>query len=275
MWLFRWRRCKESDTGLFDMPHEVLLHIAVRLLASARPVARLAAASRVSLAELQDRSGRLLVGALAIRRADTAEKALARVDLRRLKALCVDLSQDPQERLYRQDVDALIRRLGHGLVDMQALEVLVVRLVGFDARMERLRIGKDAWEAFLRGLWACVQHQQLRTLELTSINLKKSRVTEDIQLGGAERGESAAESGPFTFLSLLQGCCDLKELVLAHDEIFSTTARCLAKALGSMASLKRLDLTRNYIAPQAMKEIRESLPRQAQLHGEETQTHIF
>merc|ERR1719235_900130 len=126
------------------------------------------------------------------------------------------------------------------------------------------------------------KYRRLRSLELSSINIKTSRATqavivsacsegcpEEVQTSvlsgsasrrlrrsetepctgaGAAAAAAAVQASPkVTFLDALAQLSSLEDLVLTYDEIFADTAEILTPVFHMMESLKRVDLTRNHI----------------------------
>mmetsp|Transcript_75326 Transcript_75326/g.189502 ORF Transcript_75326/g.189502 Transcript_75326/m.189502 type:complete len:364 (-) Transcript_75326:151-1242(-) len=87
--------------------------------------------------------------------------------------------------------------------------------------------------------------------------------------------ETAAATVPQSFLEVLQQLTRLEELRLTHDEIFGSTAQLLPPVLKSMRKLQYVDLTRNHIPKQVMKEVRAAMPKDARLVGDDQQTFFF
>lgn len=250
---------------LLALPRELFARIAPRLLDSASPVARLACAAKGFAEELRDEQGRLRVGSIVTSRLRSAVEGLTRANLAELEVLRVDLAGERREKILRHDVDLAIRRLADGLPGAARLRVLAVRLATFDVSMERLRLGRDSWQALAHGIGGLARHGRLRRLELSSVTIKASWAT------AAELGDRRT----LTFLEALGQLTFLEELALTHGEIFGSTAQLLAPALVKMERLRKLDLTRNHISKQVMASVREVMPPKVELCGTEQQTFCF
>lgn len=78
-----------------------------------------------------------------------------------------------------------------------------------------------------------------------------------------------------SFLEALGQLTSLEEIRLTHNEIFGCIAQLLPEAFRDLQRLRLLDLTRNHIAKPAMQELRESMPKEMKLLGDDRQTFFF
>lgn len=255
------------------MPSELQADISTRFLGHPQPVARLACASRHLQATLSDPSGRLLVSCVSLVQLVASAETLRRVCFPAVVEVRVDLMAE-NGKMLRRDVEHLVARLGGCLAGSANLQVLAVRLASVDAAMERLRLGRAAWESLTRGLHALAARRQLRSLELSNVPIKLSQATQPIlgasaEQAGGKDGDAAPES--LTFLRALSALTSLEELVLTHNDIFGNTALELADALARMPNLRVVDLTRNRISGKAMKHIAAALSPRVKVLGGDSQ----
>jgi hypothetical protein len=292
-----------TSAALVAIPAEVCLDSLAIFFGTAQPIGRLAAASPCLLEGLKDSSGRLRVSAIVTGRLRSAIEGLQRANLHELRVFRLDLSGESRDLLSKQEIEQGIRQLGTSLSEASSLEVMAVRLASFDASMERLRLGMNAWEALIRCLGELACYKRLRSLELSSISIKTSRATQDVNMiacsrdaivqesssaprvlrraatsptRGAGAAAAAGSSLPkLSFLDALARMSNLEELVLAYDEIFGNTAEMLPPVFHKMHRLKRVDLTRNYISKQVMEAVRAAMPKKVDLCGADLQTFYF
>lgn len=256
--------------------------------------------------------GRLRVGTVTVSNLEVLSAALARAHLAELEILHVDLSSGSSERKSRVEIEQALQDLGRRLPSAKMLRMLSVRLASFDVTMERLRLGAETWEALICGLSGLAQHRRLSHLELSNLTIKASRATQVVGLSREGRALRRAASSPTrgsagagaasppcattaasnrrcsnriggkeeepvnrSFLEALGQLTSLEELRLTHDEIFGSTAQLLARALQDLQQLRLLDLTRNHIDKQVMHELREAMPKELTIVGEDRQTLFF
>jgi len=278
-----------SSGGIFALPAEVLTRITARMLGCAQPAGALAACCQGSSTLFRDSSGRLRVGGIVTASLRSAILGCTRASCEDLEVLRVDLNSESRENLHREEIDLLIRLLSALLINAERLRVLSVRLASFDAKMERLRLSRNAWDALVHGLGALAHHRRLKTLELSSVAIKASQATqvmgcrstsmaaplEKKVAGYSEEFDGASAAAPLTFLEALRNLSMLEELALTHGEIFGATGKLLNKIICEMKMLQRVDLTRNHIPKQVMQELRSLLPAHVELNGEDQQTFFF
>jgi len=217
---------------------------------------------------------------------------LARLSRDQLEELRIDLSAESREKLSRRDIETAVRSLSACLAGASQLRVLSVKLAAYDISMDRLRLSRDAWEDLIRGLSAVSRFQCLRTLELSSMAIKTSQALQAVKPYEEEpcrqlrRAQSAPEtsktgsssapgSSALTFLDVLARMSALEELTLTYDEMYGCTAQLLPAVFASMTKLRKVDLTRNHISQQVMKEIRQTLPQELQIQGDGQQSWFF
>jgi len=297
---------------MLGMPSEICIASLPSFFGGAKDVGCLAACARDLTAGLKDSSGRLRVCSIITSKLSSAVEGLDRASLPELEVFRLDLSGSTGQ-LARQEIERGIRQLSANLSKASALEVLAVRLASFDASMERIRLDVNAWEALIRCLGNLSVYGRLRSLDLSSFNIKTSRATQDVSMsesqgggdlkeealvpvatgrdsrklrravtcptegtGAAAAAAAAAHLAPkLTFLDALARLSSLEVLVLTYDEIFGDTAKMLPPVFEKMDNLKRVDLTRNNIPKQDMKELRASMPCKAELCGDDLQTFYF
>jgi len=259
----------EDWRGFSDLPGEVHALLSLQHLGMPQPVARLACVSRELRIRLSDPRGCLRISSISASRLACATGGLQRVRFQCLVALRVDLLSE-SAKLLRKDVEGFVAYLGDCLSRGLVLSTLAIRLASFDASMERLRLGRQAWEALVRGLQALARHRRLRSLELSFVALKLAQATQAVA-PAAEANDEAREE-PLTFLKALGSISSLEELALTHADLFGATALELARALQELPLLKRVDLTRNRISKQVMREFRAAMPPQVQICGSDLQT---
>mmetsp|Transcript_17995 Transcript_17995/g.56381 ORF Transcript_17995/g.56381 Transcript_17995/m.56381 type:complete len:284 (-) Transcript_17995:583-1434(-) len=279
--------CK-GGSSLPELPWDILSDVP-QLLDRACPVARLACTARGLHLGLCDGAGRLRVGSIVTCRLRSVVEGLARASLQGLQVLRVDLSAERRECLCRCEIECAVKSLGDSLASAVALQVLALRLASFDISMQRLRLGREAWHALTRGLGALAQHHRLRSLELSSMAIKPSRATQAAgpptpsaaqkpwpagAAGAAGAAAIAARASP-SFLEAIARLSELEELVLTGDEILGTTAQLLPPAICELEQLRRVDLARNHISRQAMQAVRQAMPAEIELCGENQQTFFF
>lgn len=300
-----------------QMSSEICLAALPGFFGSAQPIGRIATTSRSLAADMKDAAGQLRVGAIVTGRLSSAMEGLNRASLQELEVFRLDLSRESREVLSKPEIEKAIRQVALRLSKASALQVLAVRLPAFDASMDRLRLGLNAWEALIRCLGELSRHGRLHSLELSSITIKNSRATQECNMStfidscddetvslldappsGSKKPrtlrravtepttgngvdataatDAAAAAWPkLSFLDALARLSTLEQLVLTHDEIFGNTAQLLPPVFRKMASLKRVDLTRNHISKEVMKELRADMPKNVELCGDELQTFYF
>jgi len=278
--------------GLLTMlPSVVIVKILPRLFDRAQPVGRLTGCSRALARGLTDPAGHLRASSIVTCRQQSALEGIQRASLAELEVLQIDLSAEDRDQLHSQQVERVIRQLSDCLARAVALKVLIVRLASFDVSMERLRLGRGTWQALIRGLAALSAHQSLRSLELSSFSIKASAATQDVNVppegcrqlrrasSSPTRGAGATaarfEREKLTFLEALRRFSNLEELVLTNDEIYGTTAEMMASVFRTMERLKRVDLSRNHISGQVMKAVRDVMPKEVELCGDQQQAFFF
>lgn len=282
-----------TSSGFQRLPAEVFLGVVLQMFDRAQPVGRLATCNRSlwqATRSSTDSQGRLLTTAVCMTKLHIMEDALQRVSFSNIQVLKVDLSCEERKNLRSDEIQASVQLLGESLRSMSQLRVLAVRLASFDAKMERIRLGRRTWEALTRGLAGLGHHGRLRTLELSSMAIKASQATQpvllpadDFALGPCAYNEEFVLNEPpdmtrkpsLSFLGALAKLTMLEELLLTYDEIFSTTAQLLPPVIERMPALKILDLTRNHIPRQVMQQVREDLPERVTLEGDDLQTFFF
>lgn len=248
-----------------ELPGEVLEVVALRFLEAAPQVARLAGASPVVRDVLTDTSGRLRLRKIATSRLLALKEGLSRVNLDCLEELRVDISGEHRQTLSGEDIDNAVTQLSKALADAPALQVLAIRLASFGSSMERLRLGREAWDALSTGLSALADRQRLRSLECSFLTMKPDR--------RCRKKGPAAE--PRSFVETIGSIKSLETLTLTYDEIYDSTATELKQVLPGMTQLKTVDLTRNHISNQVFLELRAAVAPQVELLGAEKQTFFF
>lgn len=275
---------ESQESAQLGLSLEIFCLAAPRLLDCARPIGRLASVSRDCRRALTDTAGLLRVGSLNTIRLHCVKEGLPRLSPSELEVLRIDLSAESREHLCRKDVEHAVRQLSDCLASADHLRVLAVKLASFDISMDRLRLSREAWEALIRGLSALARHQRLRSLELSSIAMKASQATQavTVQERHLRRAASAPDPGSYpaptsslTFLDVLARLSALEELSLTYNEIFGATAKLLPPVFSELVNLRRVDLTRNHIPKQVMREVRQALPAKIQLQGDDQQTFFF
>jgi len=293
--------------SMLKMPSEMCLANLAGFFGTAQPFGRLAACARDLASDLQDSSGHLRVGSIVSTNLSSALEGLNHVGLRGLRVFSLDLSGTTQ--LSKQEIEQGIRQLAASLSKASSLQVFMLRLSCFDASMDRLRVGLSSWEALIRCLGELAKYDQLRSLHLSSINIKNSRAVQNVSMVGCSTAAqvcckdsqqtaklpavfdsprklrrsateltpgagaaSAAAPPQISFLDALAGLSSLEELVLTHDEIFGNTAEMLLPVLHKMKYLKRVDLTRNHIPKQVIQTLRMAVPQNVELCGDDLQT---
>jgi len=297
---------------MLRMSAQICISAIPGFLGGAKAVGRLANCARDLNADLKDFSGRLRVNSIITCQLDSASKGLERCSLCELEVFRLDLSGFTGQ-LTKQEIERGIRRLVSSLSKASALQVLAVRLASFDTSMERVRLGVNSWEALIRCLGELSAYGRLRSLDLSSFNIKTSRATQDVSMstcpGSSGLQEEAlvpstlcdgprklrrAASSPtdgceglspvaapagasptISFLEALTRLPSLEVLVLTYDEIFGDMAKMLPPVFQKMKKLKRVDLTRNNIPKQDMQALRAALPRKVELCGDDLQTFYF
>lgn len=282
---------------MLRMPAQICISEIPGFVGGAKAVGRLATCCRDLTADLKDSSGRLRVHSIITCQLDSAVKGLERASLRELEVFRLDLSGFTGQ-LTKQEIERGIRRLGSSLSKASALQVLALRLASFDTSMERVRLGVNSWEALIRCLGELSAYGRLRSLDLSSFNIKTSRATQDVSMsecpstlcegprrlrraatsptrGLSPDGAPADVSPKMSFLEALTRLPSLEVLVLTYDEIFGDMAKMLPPVFQKMEKLKRVDLTRNNIPKQDMQALRAALPRKVELCGDDLQTFYF
>jgi len=294
---------------MLRMPSEICISTLPGFVGGAKAVGRLATCARGLAADLKDSSGRLRVHSIITCKLASAIEGLERASLCELEVFRLDLSGFTGQ-LTKQEIERGIRQLGSSLSKASALQVLAVRLASFDTSMERIRLGVNSWEALIRCLGELSAYGRLRSLDLSSFNIKTSRATQDVSMSacpdctgvqdealvpstprGAPRKLRRAATSPtrglspaaapadvsptLSFLEALARLPSLEVLVLTYDEIFGDMAKMLPPVFQKMDKLRRVDLTRNNIPKQDMQALRAAMPRKVELCGDDLQTFYF
>jgi len=248
-----------------DLPAEVLGLVALRFLEAAPHVATFAGTSPAVNDALTDSCGRLRLRKVAISRLHVLTEGLSRMNLGCLEEFFVDVSGEDRHLLRGEDVDDAITHLGNRLANASTLRVLGIRLASFGSAMERLRLGREAWEALSSGLGALAHRQQLRSLECSFMTMKPSH--------RYRKKTSAAQSR--SFLETIGGIASLETLTLTYDEIYDGSVVELKQVLPGLKKLKRVDVTRNHISNRLFLELRAAVAPQVELLGADKQTSFF
>lgn len=259
---------EEDACGFVLLPSEVHAALGLDFIGQPQHVAPLACVSRELRARLSDSHGRLCVHSINASRLVSAAGGLQRVSFQCLTALRVDLLEQSAV-LLRRDVEGLVAHLGDCLSKGMVLSALAIRLASFDAALERLWLGRQAWGALVRGLAALGRHRQLRSLELSYVAIKLSQATQPV--APCEQEEKAA-AGPLTLMRALGGLSTLEELSITHADLFGSTVVALAEVLRELPRLRRVDLTRNRISSKVLAQFREAMPPQVHICGGDLQT---
>eukprot|EP00746_Dinoflagellata_sp_MGD_P013731 gnl/MRDRNA2_/MRDRNA2_129803_c0_seq1.p1 gnl/MRDRNA2_/MRDRNA2_129803_c0~~gnl/MRDRNA2_/MRDRNA2_129803_c0_seq1.p1 ORF type:complete len:365 (+),score=69.65 gnl/MRDRNA2_/MRDRNA2_129803_c0_seq1:75-1169(+) len=243
------------------LPAEVFLGVVLPMFDRAQPVSRLATCSRyfwsATHSSPSSQGIRLRSMALNIVKLGCMEEALRRTNPSDIQVLRVDLSCEERRNLGSDEIEAAVQLLGKSLRSMPQLRILTIRLASFDAKMERIRLGRKTWEAMTRGLAGLSQYGRLRTLELSSMAIKASQATqqvtlEDISYDLSTRDEedvdheaSIMSSRTLPVMAGLHALAISPLQELAHSESPSMQKPSLnfLDALGQLSCLEELRLT--------------------------------
>eukprot|EP00747_Dinoflagellata_sp_TGD_P187679 gnl/TRDRNA2_/TRDRNA2_45558_c0_seq1.p1 gnl/TRDRNA2_/TRDRNA2_45558_c0~~gnl/TRDRNA2_/TRDRNA2_45558_c0_seq1.p1 ORF type:complete len:283 (-),score=36.31 gnl/TRDRNA2_/TRDRNA2_45558_c0_seq1:158-1006(-) len=260
------------STGAMALPKDVIAQF-VNFFDRAQPVGYLAGTAHSFRDGLTDSMGHLRVCHFVTSRPRSVVEGLRRASHVDLAEIRIDFST---ERLDLAEIERVISALSECLSNATMLKVLSIRLAAFDFCMDRLRISREAWAVFVRGLSALSQHGRLRALELSSMAVKTWQASEVYtKWSTAPPPSSSPGQKGITFIDALGQLSTLEELVLTSDEIFGNTALLLSQAFTQLSKLRKLDVTRNHIPKQAMRALREALPSKVALHGEDKQSFSF
>eukprot|EP00929_Paragymnodinium_shiwhaense_P095612 TRINITY_DN5683_c0_g1_i1.p1 TRINITY_DN5683_c0_g1~~TRINITY_DN5683_c0_g1_i1.p1 ORF type:complete len:368 (+),score=87.02 TRINITY_DN5683_c0_g1_i1:214-1317(+) len=190
-----------SSPLLSLLPRELFEEITLGLMDCAAPLGRLASASSRMAAALKDPRGRLRVGSLRTGSLESLRASFEAACWSDLRVLQVDLTAEKRPRLARPTVEDAIRGLGDALAEASSLRSMTVRLAPFDVAMERLRLGKDAWEALTCGLSSLAKHRRLGSLELSNMCIKSSTATQEVALRGSASADERCRQVPSSFFA--------------------------------------------------------------------------